>query len=119
MSSWTEIQDLDVFIDKIRKISFDKFIEINKSFESEEEYWMKLKDPKIDSIITINETKNIVMSLIEEYNFGYRCSQDNLYKIIEELNSRMISNSLSNLVNSGVLESAFDDKLNDFVFWIK
>lgn len=119
MSNWIEIKDLDLFVEKVRKISFDKFIEINESFENEEQYWMKLNDPDIDSIITISESKNIVMPLLEETDFGYRSSYDNLYKIIEELNSRMISNSLINLVNSGVLESAFDDKLNDFVFWIK
>jgi hypothetical protein len=31
----------------------------------------------------------------------------------------MISNILNNLVNKGVLESAYDADLNDFVFWIK
>jgi hypothetical protein len=31
----------------------------------------------------------------------------------------MISNILNSLVNKGMIETAFDNKSNDFVFWIK
>jgi predicted transcriptional regulator len=42
-----------------------------------------------------------------------------LVDIIENLNSRMVSNVLTNLVQKGLVESAFDSQKNDFVFWIK
>ena len=31
----------------------------------------------------------------------------------------MVSNMISNLVKKGLLESAFDEEKNDFVFWKK
>jgi hypothetical protein len=31
----------------------------------------------------------------------------------------MISNLLNTLVNKGLVETAFDEKSNDFVFWVK
>jgi len=122
MNDWFYIEDqeIDNFLQRVREISFEKFIEINDSFQDKEDYLLKLEKPKnIDSIITIEETKNIAMTMIKKYKSGYKFSKKTLYKIIENLNSRMISNSLVNLVSSGALESAFDEELNDFVFWIK
>jgi sRNA-binding regulator protein Hfq len=40
-------------------------------------------------------------------------------EMIECFNNRMISNMLNNLVNKGLLETAYDSESNDFVFWIK
>ena len=31
----------------------------------------------------------------------------------------MVSNILNQLVNKGILESAYDEKSNDFIFWLK
>jgi hypothetical protein len=31
----------------------------------------------------------------------------------------MVSNILNSLVNKGVLDSAYDDEQNDFIFWVK
>jgi len=42
-----------------------------------------------------------------------------LYTIIQNINQRMISNIISNLVKKGLLETAFDEEKNDFVFWAK
>ncbi|NBT08684.1 MAG: hypothetical protein EBS98_07780, partial [Chitinophagia bacterium] len=39
--------------------------------------------------------------------------------ILEELNSRLVSNILNSLVNKGLIESAYDSDTNDFVFWVK
>jgi hypothetical protein len=39
--------------------------------------------------------------------------------IIYRLNDRMVSNIVSGLVQKGLIETAFDDETNDFVFWIK
>ena len=42
-----------------------------------------------------------------------------LYKMIEHVNQRMVSNIIAKLVNGGLLESAFDDEKNEFIFWKK
>jgi hypothetical protein len=38
--------------------------------------------------------------------------------MLESFNDRMVSNILNKLVNDGYLESAFDEKSNDFIFWV-
>ena len=39
--------------------------------------------------------------------------------VLRQLSERMISNIVRNLVKKGLVESAFDEDKNDFVFWIK
>lgn len=39
--------------------------------------------------------------------------------IITALNDRLVSNILNSLVNKGLIETAYDDSRNDFVFWVK
>lgn len=117
MNNWYNIPNIDNFIKKIRKFSFDKFIEINNS---NDENIIKLNAKNdVDSLITIEETKNIIMPMIKTNKQGHKISEKKIYKIVERLNSRMISNSLSSMVSDGILESAFDSELNDFVFWEK
>lgn len=117
MNNWYSIPNIDNFIKKIRKFSFDKFIEINNS---NDENIIKLNAKNdVDSLITIEETKNIIMPMIKTNKQGHKISEKKIYKIVERLNSRMISNSLSSMVSDGILESAFDSELNDFVFWEK
>jgi len=35
------------------------------------------------------------------------------------MNGRLVSNMLTSLVSKGLIESAYDEQINDFVFWIK
>ena len=39
--------------------------------------------------------------------------------IVSRLNDRMVSNIIVGLVQKGLVETAFDDESNDFVFWVK
>ena len=39
--------------------------------------------------------------------------------IVHKLNDRMVSNIISGLVQKGLVETAFDNEVNDFVFWVK
>lgn len=114
------IENIENFIENIRKFSFEKFVEINNKY-SKEDFLVSLgnKDRDIDSVISLDESKNIIMPMIKKYKSGYKVYENKIYKIIEKLNSRMVSNSLANLVSLGILESAFDSELNDFVFWEK
>lgn len=116
MNNWYYIKNIDCFVERIRQFSFEKFLEINDSCKED---FINLHNKEVDSLITTNESKNIIISMAKKYKFGYKISEKNIIRCIEKLNSRMISNSLLNLVSSGVLESAFDSELNDFVFWEK
>lgn len=46
-------------------------------------------------------------------------SEESFMSIVNDLHSRMISNILKDLVKKGLIEMAFDDNKNDFIFWIK
>lgn len=46
-------------------------------------------------------------------------SEEAYMQFVEELNSRLVSNLISKLASQGVLETAFDEEANDFVFWVK
>ena len=45
--------------------------------------------------------------------------EDDYDDFLIQLNHRMISNMIKDLVKRGALESAFDDEIDDFVFWVK
>jgi hypothetical protein len=34
------------------------------------------------------------------------------------MNGRLVSNLLASLASKGLVESAYDEKLDDFVFWV-
>lgn len=116
MTDWYYVEDLDKFLEKIREISYDKFIEINQ--ESKDELANKFNQD-LDEILSEQETSNITMPFLKTKNGKCKISEKTIIKIIEKLNSRMVSNSLNKLVSSGIIESAYDNDLNDFVFWVK
>jgi predicted DNA binding protein len=119
MNNWYHIQDIDNFLEQVKKISFNKFVEINNSVEHEDCSIQIDEKEDIDSLISDDEVKNIAMPLIKKRKNGHKISDKILHRIIEDINSRIISNTLNKLVASGVLESAFDSELNDFIFWTK
>jgi hypothetical protein len=69
------------------------------------------------AIIIKNYAKKQINKKTKETRY---CLTDKLLQlIIEDLNNRMISNILNSLVNKGVLDSAYDNEQNDFIFWVK
>lgn len=80
---------------------------------------------EMDEVLTQKESLIIVKNLAIEQRHKYK--QESRYiinekifsNIIEELNTRLVSNLLSTLSTKGLIESAYDDKINDFVFWCK
>lgn len=117
--NWYYVENIEAFLDQIRNVSYDKFLEVNKTVNDEFTSKISKSPEDIDSIISKSEVENITMPLLKKKNGNYKISDKILQTIIEKLNSRMISNSLNKLVSEGIVESAFDSELNDFVFWIK
>ena len=73
-----------------------------------------------DEIISIKEVENIIFSLARENNEEELLLNNKiLHNIIEAINERIVTNLLNILANKDIVESAFDEKINDFVFWIK
>lgn len=78
-----------------------------------------------DQVLTQEESKVIVCALLKKQvnkktkEERYLVNDDKFMEIILCLNDRMVSNILNQLVNKGVLDTAFDDESKDFVFWVK
>jgi hypothetical protein len=79
----------------------------------------------MDQILTQQESLVIVKSLAKEQKHKitnesrYLIDEKIFSQIIEEMNGRLVSNMLSSLASKGMIESAYDEQINDFVFWIK
>lgn len=123
---WYVINDLDGFIDSIRTIVFNSFDPANNSTKDILTYVKPEEKEELDNILSHKESEQIVKSMLKQQktkkknqDIQYIVNDDLLYSIVESLNDRMISNILNNLVNKGLLETGFDAKSNDFIFWIK
>ena len=84
------------------------------------------KDQKeLDETLSYNESLIIVKQHIKKQihkktdKIRYIMNDKIFLSIIESLNERMVSNLLSSLVNKGLVETAYDDEDDDFIFWVK
>lgn len=134
---WLEIADIDAFSDYIRNIVYINFKDEDFSDEEihEAEWSIDLNaelnnitetdQQEMDSILDKDETLVIIKSDCKKIRHKrtkevkYVMNDSMLYKMIEHVNQRMVSNIISKLVNRGLLESAFDDERNEFIFWKK
>jgi hypothetical protein len=125
--TWFVVPDLDNFTDKARAIVYNNFgvwnnpdnldILIDDVVESEQE--------ELDKILSHQESLVIIKELVKKQKnkktnqIRYTINDSIFADIIYRLNDRMVSNIVSGLVQKGLIETAFDDEANDFVFWIK
>jgi len=126
---WFLIKDFDDFVDHARSLVF-KFFGVsnemaNDPLSSSLAMLTKEELSEMDDTLTRDESaviiKNHARKQINKKTKETRyCLNDNVLQIIiEDLNSRMVSNILNALVNKGILDSAFDTDQNDFIFWVK
>lgn len=119
------VSDFDEFINASRRLVFKCFGE--KKID-EEDLLTELNDidqQELDSNLSYHESCVIAKSILIKQK--HKVSGDTRYLItdkkymtlIEELNTRLVSNLLNSLVNKGLIESAYDEKSNDFIFWVK
>jgi len=123
------IEDLEKFIESTRVFIFQNFgsdtqkdiIDITCDIESLD----KNEIEELDSVLSQSEclimSKDFLKTQInkKKKEKRYIISTKNYMKMIECFNSRMVSNMLNNLVNKGVLETAYDSESDDFIFWTK
>lgn len=126
---WFYISDLDDFVDHVRSLVFKLFGEV--ADEKDDSLVNSLSSLSREEIKEMNDTLSHAESLAIVQSYAKKeinkktkairhCLNDSILKqIIEDLNSRMISNILHTLVNKNILDSAYDAEQNDFIFWIK
>lgn len=128
-NEWFIIDDLEQFIESSRVLIFDNFGK--KEQTNLDELSLILADLPDDEIEELNqvlsqsECMNIAMQFIKKEqhrktkHIRYIISTKQYMNMLESFNSRMVSNLLRDLVNKGVLDSAYDSESNDFIFWVK
>ena len=123
------IDDLDRFVECTRVLIYQNFgsdtqqdilelsFDINNLDSAEVE--------ELDSVLSQTECLAMAKDYVKTQqhktrpDVRYLISNKDYMKMIECFNSRMVSNMLNNLVNKGILETAYDPECNDFIFWAK
>lgn len=122
---WFEVKDLSEFVNSTRKMVFHFFGKLNQEDADStlKEIW-DMSDEELDelnSTLTYDEclviTKDHLKVETKKMSERYYVSDSIFMTIVEEINSRLVSNILNRLAAKGLIETAFDDTINDFIFW--
>ena len=126
-SEWYVISDLSDFTDRARAIVYNNF----GSWQNEPEvdittdHVKKEEQADLDNMLSHQESLVIVKENIQRQKHKrtkkvrYILNDTIFSSIIHKLNDRLVSNIMTRLVQKGLVETAFDDEANDFVFWVK
>jgi len=123
------INDLENFVESARVMVYDMFgKQEQKNDEIEFKYSLKELSKEdsneLDSVLSQSEATTIAKPFLKKQKHKitnierFIISNEKFLEMIEALNSRLISNLLNYLANKGLIESAYDEKINDFIFWI-
>ena len=131
---WFIVNDIDDLTKSVRALVFNNFGKNDESEVKEKEgdlvnnliFEVDPADQKeLDNVLSYSESLIIVKQHIKKQihkktdKVRYIMNDKMFLSIIESLNERMVSNLLSSLVNKGLVETAYDDEDNDFIFWVK
>ena len=125
--TWYIIPDLNNFTDKARSIVYNNF----GAWQNKDELDILIDDVKeqdqeeFDKVLSHKESLVIIKELVKKQKnrktkeIRYTVNDTIFADIVYKLNDRMVSNIVNGLVQKGLIESAFDSGINDFVFWVK
>ncbi len=125
-----EVVNLDKLVEFSRQLIFYNFAIEDEDDETDDEFISKVKNIKkedkeeLDRLLPFKESKLIFKSSIKKQinrrtkKIRYIIKESDYDEVLVELNSRMVSNIIRSLVKKGLVETAFDDDKNDFVFWV-
>ena len=123
-----EIVDLEKFVESTRTLVYHQFGNkegLPKNIDSLIERLTEEELDEMNRCLTQSESLNILKKFVKRQKNKHtqetrvNITDGNYMLYVEELNSRMISNMLAKLASEGLLETAFDEEINDFVFWAK
>jgi hypothetical protein len=126
-SEWFVVPNIKEFTDKARSIVYNNFgtwqdktnldVLIDDVKQNEKEEFDKILSHQ-ESLVIVKENLKKERNKITKKT-RYVLSDDMFAEIVHKLNDRMVSNIISGLVQKGLVETAFDEESNDFVFWVK
>lgn len=119
------IKDIDKFVDETRRIVFGAFGQPPEENEIDD-FISELSDTDIeelDKTLSHEECMAILHDKVtpkKNYKgeLKYVISEEQFGEIIEDFNSRLVSNLLNELVSQGLLETGWSDEDQDFIFWL-
>lgn len=119
-----EITDIDKFVECSRVLVFDCMGKDQTSSLNDMKYTLlELSEEErneLNEVLSQEEAMSICKLFLRQYDDDkFIVSNKQYAKLIDSLNTRLVSNMLNNLVNRGLLETAFDHDSNDFIFWVK
>lgn len=119
-----EITDIDKFVECSRVLVFDCMGKDQTSSLNDMKYTLlELSEEErneLNEVLSQEEAMSICKLFLRQYDDNkFIVSNKQYAKLIDSLNTRLVSNMLNNLVNRGLLETAFDHDSNDFIFWVK
>lgn len=117
---WYEITDLKLFVESSRVLVYSLFGSLSDSYKVYIEELNTEEQQEINSLLTYSECMDMIKPVLKKTSGDneYKISSDEYLDFVESLNLRLISNILKSLVNTGLLETGFDESINDFIFWI-
>lgn len=129
-SDWYDVKNIDEFVKAARSIIYNNFGSWDKKQGNPEvdiidDMITKPSDEEeFNQLLTQEESIVIVKPLFKKQKhkrtnkIRYLISDNIFVNILQQLNDRMVSNTISSLVQKGLVESAYDDEIDDFVFWV-
>ena len=129
-SDWYDVKDIDQFVKSARSIIYNNFGSWDKKQGNSEvdiidDMITKPSDEEeFNQLLTQEESIVIIKPLFKKQKnkrtskIRYLISDDIFLNMLQQLNDRMVSNTISSLVQKGLVESAYDDEIDDFVFWV-
>ena len=127
---WLDIVNLDKLVNFSRKVVYANLGE--EYSDTSDANFLKLVEnmPKdqmseLDNLLSMPEAKAIFKPFVKRKRNKKTLTvkvimlESDYDNVLRQLAERMISNIVRNLVKKGLVESAFDEDKNDFVFWIK
>lgn len=117
------MSDTKPLVDKVRKLVFAGFGFQDINDEELEILLQEIDEEELDNTISLNECQLIASEYFEtkktrKGTTKYILTNENFTEMIEAINSRLVSNILTTLVDKGELETAWDEEANDFIFWV-
>jgi hypothetical protein len=125
---WFAVKDVDGLVTSARTLVYNNFGDWKSKDEQDIVDSMILKpdnEDEFDQLLTQEESMVIVQSLLKRQRHKttkkvrYLISDSLFYDILQQLNDRLVSNTIASLVQKGLVESAYDSDIDDFVFWVK
>ena len=125
---WFIVEDLNKLVESTIVLVYDNF---NTTKDDKDEFSILMSDlskeeiNEMNSVLSQQECMIIAKDIVKVQKnkntdeIRYLLSDQKFMEMIESFNSRMVSNILSSLVKKDILDSAYDENLNDFVFWVK